>query len=816
MRPPVSSSLNDPALRQALAAYSEIAQPLAQAAPPSPLPASALSDARVQKAYEALAQLEPVPYDKPEPSAAPGSGQNDARVQSALSGLAGLAPPDVQPKPEARGTISDAGVANAVQALGQGDAPANLITIKNALNGGELSPDMLARYDLPRYQMGCEKLLNMIPLPGGGITRRPGFAHVGVCGRPGYYNAVRLVPFLYSAQLSFMLIFVAYLNSGLLWFARRDGTAIPQSACAFPYLPQEINNVSFCQCGKYLYAAHENHPPARFVFDGTTFRYEQLDFNNRVPVPDIIGFSFEGHAQENTSRNLYYRVTAVDPVTGRESLPGPEHVWFTCTLNSSFSALIKIRTIPGISEYRIYKRSGGEYGFIGRLLLPDDYVAPAEPPIVGEGGLAFILGTEPDVFHDAGITPDTADQPPREQHFFEGPGDYPSVVFLHQQRLGWASTKNEPLTLWLSQTSAFDDLSSKQPPRDDDGIEATLASTQANRILWAVSDRTGLAIGTAGEEWYLTGASGEGSMVTHNSLSFQPQTRYGSQPGLPALRADASILFLQAGGRAVRDLGYSFSADRYEARDLTLLARRLFRFSAITSWAWQGYPMNILWCCLASGRLAGLTYMPDQEIIAWHRHETQGSIRACATLADSAGRSRLWLVTERQTEDGGEYHVEIMGEIHEGAREEWDGEGEDAGPQWLDGREEHPYKARCIPCLPEAGMENGATSLRVRKINAITCRAINSAPFKCQVTGLYAPDGPKLPVPHRLFDFNTRDRQTLERLGFVPGLRDWSCPLGAGFRSGARLELVFDEPRPATLLGISVTMDVAREGSGQI
>lgn len=653
------SFLEDPAVRSAMAAYVEAGQVAAQ-----------------QMAAEAKP---PMPF-------ASGSSLNDENVQAAM-------------QVEARG-------------------PANLCLIKNALNGGELGPDVFCRHDLARYQLGCEKLLNMIPLAGGGITRRPGFRHVGIVGSPGMEDACRMLPFSYSADIQFMLIFLANRAGGWLWTADRDGASPPTRQLVFPYTAAELGRLSFCQCGKHLYIAHENHPPARLVFDGQTFSYEALDFTNRVPIPSVAGGWYVGESTAWRS-NKTYVVTAVDDATGEESLPSEEYTVNVSPLTEEFFIWFEINPSPGCSEHRIYKKKGGAFGFVSRLV---------------NGATNF---------EDKGLVPDTADPPPRKQDFFTRPGDYPSVVFLHQQRLGWASTINDPLTIWMSQTSNFNCLCSKSPPADDDGIEVTLASTQANRILWCVSDRSGLAIGTAGDEWYLTGAQGEGSAISPNSVSFQQQTHYGTQPGLCALRAESSIIFGQRGARAVRDLGYSFQADRYEARDLTLLARHMFRFCRIVDWCWQGYPMNILWCVLSSGRLAALTYLPDQEVIAWHRHQTTGVFTGAATLDDSKGRSRLWVTTVRM----GEFHVEILDPVHEGQPDNWDGSEDTSQPLWLDGLYNAGYEARCIPCLPEAGMENGTTALRVRKINNVTCRVLNSAPFKCRVSGLYS--SPTKPSPFR-------------------------------------------------------------------
>lgn len=710
-----------------------------------------------------------------------GSSLNDPNVQAALTALAQMQPaqdPETRPAPHPRDSnLNDPAVASSLQGMAQQQAqpPIQLATVKNALNGGELSPDMQARYDLPRYQTGCEKLLNMIPLPGGGITRRPGFSFVSGTGTEQGV-AARLLPFVYSTDIALMLMFLGNSGGGQLYILDRDGKEGARKSCLTPYKNTELATLSFCQCGKVLYLAHPAHKPAKLVFDGSDFSYEKLDFGNKTPIPSIASLEIVGIPNEAWGWRRY-KVTAVNDETGEESLPSKMQELPTSALNASFKCKITINPVPSCSEYRIYKQRGAEYGFIGRIT---------------EGGTEF---------EDEGYTPDTADQPPDVQNFFQQSGDYPAIVFLHQQRLGWAATDNNPLTIWLSQSSNFECLAAKTPPQDDDGIEATLASTQANRILWCASDRTGLAIGTAGEEWYLTGANGE-SAITPNSLSFQPQTRYGSQNGTDATRANSSLIFVQRGGRVVRDLGYAFQSDRYEAQDLTLLARHIFQDRQIADVCWQGSPFNILWLVDSKGELEGLTYMPEQEIIAWHRHKTASDILSCATLDDSEGRSRLWIVTHYSAK--GQAHVELLGLPY------------DLAAQFTDGQGQHPYQARCIPCLPESGMENGATTMRVKKINAIKAKVLNSAPFTCQVTGIYSPDGGIQKVPPAIYNFNQKDKDNLTRQNYVSGVRDWACPIGAGFRDGAKLELIFDEPKPVTVLGLTIVMEVATEAGGQI
>ena len=51
--------------------------------------------------------------------------------------------------------------------------------VQNNFTGGELSPLMLGRIELPQYSSGCEIAENVLIVPQGGVRRRPGLAFVG-------------------------------------------------------------------------------------------------------------------------------------------------------------------------------------------------------------------------------------------------------------------------------------------------------------------------------------------------------------------------------------------------------------------------------------------------------------------------------------------------------------------------------------------------------------------------------------------------------------------------------------------------------------
>lgn len=461
-------------------------------------------------------------------------------------------------------------------------------------------------------------------------------------------------------------------------------------------------------------------------------------------------------------------------------------------------------------------------------------------------------------FEDRNIGADTEDTPPNPKNPFNAPGEYPSVVFLHQQRLGYASSRNRPLTVWLSQSGNFESMAASLPPADDDAIEATLAATQANRILWCQSDRNGLAIGTEGGEWVLAGA--EDGALTPSNLSFQPQTFHGSEPGLPVLRAGAGLLYMQRGGRVAREYGYNFSADRYESGDLSLLARHILRSNAVRAWAWQDEPYGIVWCALDNGTLAGLTYMREHDVVAWHRHSTpDGFVEHVTCIPGDDGMYQLWLVVRRNKKRRIERMnpfeaaspfdreatlrakvIQMNATAAEGradwTREEiealifsrgfasveqwWTAYGRDEGVcPWNDGA-----ACREAGYLYTAALDGGEMTLdaaayldgaeqQAFQARCIPCfpdstlqngttflrvRKINA--LKCRVMQAKpflarVGQGSPLPVPVR-------------GAGYAE-LADWAVPLGAGWSDNERLELIFDGPDPVTVLGLVVTMELA-------
>ena len=205
-----------------------------------------------------------------------------------------------------------------------------LQTVRNVLNGGEISPDMAARVEQPRYQTGCEALENMVPLPQGGITKRPGLAHVGETLLQGKGDAVRLVPFVFNVGETRVLELASSGKGTSLrvWLPTEAGAEVLFSGKenALPYAAAELRELSIVQSADVLFLAHRLHAPAKLSrYADDDWRFETIDWMPGIAAPTILEAVPVGNIPngENSRTNYSYVATAIDGATGEESMPSP-------------------------------------------------------------------------------------------------------------------------------------------------------------------------------------------------------------------------------------------------------------------------------------------------------------------------------------------------------------------------------------------------------------------------------------------------------------------------------------------------------------
>lgn len=400
---------------------------------------------------------------------------------------------------------------------------------QNVLNGGEISPLLRGRVDQPRYSTGAREMRNFVPMPQGGVTRRPGTRYLGTAlGDDG-----RLVPFVFSATQGRMLefgdrIMRVWLPDGRVVADEEGSPKIFES----PFAAVDLRAVRYAQSADVIYFAHPGYAPrklARHADDD--WRWSELTFMPAIATPKKPTLSTVGTPEGDKKTDYTHCVTAIDD-KGQESSPSEPASISAQALNSvDFHIRISWEAVEGATGYRVYKKKMGVFGYIGKGDADETHI------------------------DDKNIGADTEDTPPEYEDPFEGEGNYPSQVFFHQQRLGFAASNSRPITIWLSRSGEFESMAKSTPPKDDDAIEVTLAATQASRIVWLQPDRSALAFGTEGSEWTLEPS--EGVALTPATASFQLQTTNGGSDAVAALSVGGSVLYVQRGAGAIREFAYN-------------------------------------------------------------------------------------------------------------------------------------------------------------------------------------------------------------------------------------------------------------------
>ena len=140
-------------------------------------------------------------------------------------------------------------------------------------------------------------------------------------------------------------------------------------------------------------------------------------------------------------------------------------------------------------------------------------------------------------------------------------------------------------------------------------------------------------------------STNSGSVITPGNINLSFQ---GSNPvsDIPPLKVNNFALFVQEKGNQVRTLGYSFAENAFIGQDITTTANHLLKFNTISRWCYQEVPYSCIWMIRDDGKMIALTFNPEQQIAAWHWHETQGTYEAVCCITEN-GLDVVYMVVNR-------------------------------------------------------------------------------------------------------------------------------------------------------------------------
>lgn len=236
-----------------------------------------------------------------------------------------------------------------------------------------------------------------------------------------------------------------------------------------------------------------------------------------------------------------------------------------------------------------------------------------------------------------------------------GAGDYPRAVGYFEQRRIFAGLHSDPQRVLMTRTGSESDFSYSLPYRDDDRVSFQMASREFSAVQHVVS-LTSLILLTSSMAFRISPQ--DGSVISPSSIAAKPQSNTGSSRVMPQVVGNA-VVYCAARGGHVRDFAYEYSAGGFVSSDLCLRASHLFDFKNVLDSALALAPIPLLWYISSDGSLLGLTYIPEQEVLAWHQHITDGVFESVAAVEEGE-EDHLYVVVRREINGQTKRYIERM------------------------------------------------------------------------------------------------------------------------------------------------------------
>tara|TARA_B100001564_G_scaffold296454_1_gene261929 strand:- start:550 stop:3054 length:2505 start_codon:yes stop_codon:yes gene_type:complete len=562
----------------------------------------------------------------------------------------------------------------------------NTRTFLKSFSSGEISPEMAGRIDDSKYQQGAATMRNFIAKPQGPAENRPGFFFVKEV--KDSTKQTRLIPFRFnvsqtmvieigqeyfrfhtqgatlqyadgsawSSSTSYSIGDIAKYNNVNYYAKTAHSNSTPPNSTNWyalptdmtyeipsPYLEAELFDIKFVQSSDVMTLVHSNHEPAELRrYGASNWQFFNIDFTAAISAPT--GLSVSAYMPSSASNNSdtnedhTYAVTAIASDGVRESAASSTVTVSNNIFVTGAKNTITWNDVVGASRYRVYKEQGGLFGFIGEK----DHDSSSNPSTYS--------------IVDNNIAPDFAITPPRYETIFSGTNNFPNAVSYFEQRRVFAGTNNEPQTIFMTRSGTESDMSFKLPIRDDDRIQFRVAAREANRIKHIVP-LTQLLFMTEAAEWRVTSVNSDA--ITPTSIAVKPQSYVGANNTQPVVVNNSMVYIASRGGHA-RELGYNWQSNGFITGDLSIRAAHLFDGFDITDMTLAKAPTPIVWMISTSGKLVGLTYVPEQQVGAWHQHDTDGTFESVTTVAEGSVDA-AYCVIKRTIGGATKRYIERMG-----------------------------------------------------------------------------------------------------------------------------------------------------------
>jgi len=407
------------------------------------------------------------------------------------------------------------------------------VDIQSNFSTGELDPLLRARVDLQQYNNALAKATNVLIQPQGGLRRRPGTKHIlelPNSSTPSAGNGVRLVPFQFSVDDSYMLCF----THNRMYVVKNGVVQTNINGSGNNYLTTTIgssivDDMCWTQSADTLIVVHPDLQPVRITrTSDTAWTATSITFDS---IPKYA-----------------FTITVTTPTSGHLT---PSAVSGNVTLTSQNSAF----SASSVNQYINASPQGR-----ARIV---EYVSATSVKAI----------TEYPFFDTSNIAQGNWEIESGYEDVWSSGKGWPRTVTFHEGRLYFGGSKSRPSTIWGSKIGLFFDFVPTES-LDDDAVEATLDTNELNVITDIISSRD-FQVFTTGGEFYVPQQGTD--PITPLTFTFKNVSRNGIKPGTRVQSVESGSMFIQRQGKSLNEFVFADTQLTYITQRISLLSGHLLK-----------------------------------------------------------------------------------------------------------------------------------------------------------------------------------------------------------------------------------------------
>ena len=545
---------------------------------------------------------------------------------------------------------------------------------------GEVSPSLYSRTDTPIYNQSAQRVKNFFLRSEGGIVKRSGLTKVyefDTTVNTAKVQQSRLLPFVFSDDEKYVVslehqkirIFQINPSTGAVSLIQTITSDVNSNALKFDH--DFLHEYTFAQAGDVMFIAHQTFIPQQIVRTGLTsfqvegFRFDQNTDASKIYQPyypfQTAGMTLDpsattGNGVTLTTSGAYWDTSSPSSHIGTTVRYNGNEIEITGVTSSTvatgnvleeLSVTLKVNSVKSDEGSNLLELTLVNHGFakndsisiskagtIGGISVNQINGTRTVHSVISDDKFRITAGSNANASEIGGGTPTIATHAPIttwDEQSYSSLRGFPAAVTFHENRLVFAGTLAQPDSIWLSKSAAYYNFDVGDA-LDNDSIHLTAAVGDIQQIRHVVSNRD-LQVFSASAEFYVPAFQNQ--PITPTNAQVRRQTPFGSDFSRPQA-IDGATLFVQKGGKIVREYLFSDSEAAYVSNAISTISSHLIK---------TPIEMNTLYGALArsesyvfilnsDGTFAVFNSNRAEQRAGWVEFVTNGTFHSCVTIDD--------------------------------------------------------------------------------------------------------------------------------------------------------------------------------------